>query len=58
MNVHQNARMTVHGRLLLVERVREDGWRVGDAALAAGVSERTAYILAGAVSGGRRAGPP
>jgi transposase InsO family protein len=43
MNVHQNARMTVHGRLLLVERVREDGWRVGDAALAAGVSERTAY---------------
>ena len=44
MNVHQNARMTVHGRLLLVERVREDGWRVGEAARAAGVSERTAYI--------------
>jgi transposase InsO family protein len=43
MNVHKNARMTVHGRLLLVTRVREQGWRVGDAAAAAGVSERTAY---------------
>ena len=43
MNVHQNARMTVHGRLLLVRRVREQGWRVEDAALAAGVSVRTAY---------------
>ena len=43
MNVHKNARMTVHGRLLLVERVREAGWRVADAAAAAGVSERTAY---------------
>ena len=43
MNVHENARMTVHGRLLLVQRVREAGWRVADAASAAGVSERTAY---------------
>ncbi len=43
MNVHQNARMTVHGRLLLVQRVREVGWCVVDAAAAAGVSERTAY---------------
>jgi transposase InsO family protein len=43
MNVHKNARMTVHGRLLLVTRVREQGWRIADAALAAGVSERTAY---------------
>jgi len=43
MNVHQNARMTVHGRLLLIRRVREHGWRVGDAALAAGVSVRSAY---------------
>jgi transposase InsO family protein len=43
MNVHQNARMTFHGRLLLVRRVREAGWRVIDAAVAAGVSERTAY---------------
>jgi hypothetical protein len=43
MNVHKNARMTVHGRLLLVQRVREADWRVVDAAAAAGVSERTAY---------------
>jgi len=43
MNVHKNARMTVHGRLLLVQRVRDAGWRVVDAAVAAGVSERTAY---------------
>jgi transposase len=43
MNVHKNARMTVHGRLLLVQRVREVGWCVVDAAAAAGVSERTAY---------------
>ena len=43
MNVHQNARMTVHGRLRLFERVRVAGWRVVDAAAAAGVSERTAY---------------
>ena len=26
MNVHKNARMTVHGRLLLVTRVVEAGW--------------------------------
>jgi transposase InsO family protein len=43
MNVHQNARMTVHGRLLLIRRVRDRGWRVETAALAAGVSVRTAY---------------
>jgi len=43
MNVHQNARMTVHGRLLLIRRVRDRGWRVETAALAAGVSVRSAY---------------
>jgi len=43
MNIHENARMTVHGRALLVRRIREEGWRVADAARAAGVSERTAY---------------
>jgi transposase InsO family protein len=43
MNVHKNARMTVHGRALLVRRVRVLGWRVVDAAGAAGVSPRTAY---------------
>ena len=43
MNVHKNARMTVRGRALLVERINSDGWPVAQAALAAGVSERTAY---------------
>jgi transposase InsO family protein len=56
MNVHKHARMTVHGRLLLVQRVREAGWRVVDAAAAAGVSERTAYTwLARYRAGGERA---
>ena len=56
MNVHKNARMTVHGRLLLVTRVREQRWRVVDAALAAGVSQRTAYTwLARYRAGGERA---
>jgi transposase InsO family protein len=43
MNIHKNARMTVHGRALLVARVCDHGWRVEDAALAAGVSVRSAY---------------
>jgi transposase InsO family protein len=43
MNIHENARMTVHGRALLVSRICDEGWRVADAAEAAGVSERTAY---------------
>ena len=32
MNTHKNARMTVHGRALLVRRIEEEGWRVADAA--------------------------
>ena len=56
MNVHKNARMTVHGQLLLVARVREDGWRVEAAALAAGISVRSAYKwLARHRAGGERA---
>jgi transposase InsO family protein len=43
MNVHQHARMTVHGRVLLVNRIIVERWRVADAAGAAGVSARTAY---------------
>ena len=43
MNIHKNARMTVHGRVLLIERIELDGWRVADAANSAGVSQRTAY---------------
>ncbi|MCW5718839.1 MAG: IS481 family transposase [Bauldia sp.] len=42
MNSHKNARMTLLGRVLLVDRVRQ-GWLVAAAAAAAGVSERTAY---------------
>jgi transposase InsO family protein len=43
MNVHKNARMTVRGRALLVERIVVHGWSAGEAASAAGVSQRTAY---------------
>jgi transposase InsO family protein len=43
MNVHKNARLTPQGRALLVHRVRHDGWRVSDAAAAAGLSERQAF---------------
>jgi len=38
---HPNARLTVHGRLVLVERVQA-GWSVSEAAQAAGVSRQTA----------------
>jgi transposase InsO family protein len=56
MNVHKNARMTVHGRRLLVRRVRAQGWRVENAALAAGISVRSAYKwLARWRAGGERA---
>ena len=43
MNNHKNARLTVHGRLLLVRRITEDGLRPVEAAQAMGVSPRTAY---------------
>ena len=43
MNTHKNARTNWHSRLLLVQRVREQGWSVADAASAAGVSNRTAF---------------
>ena len=43
MNVHENARMTVRGGVLLVKRIVEGGWRVALAAEAAGISVRTAY---------------
>jgi transposase InsO family protein len=55
MNVHKHARMTVHGRALLVRRIVEERWRVADAAAAAGVSARTAYKwLARFRAGGER----
>lgn len=43
MNNHKNARLTVHGRFLLVRRILEDGLRPAEAAQAMGVSLRTAY---------------
>ena len=41
MKLHGNARTCLHSRLLIVERVLEQGWTVA-AAAAAGLSERTA----------------
>ena len=43
MNNHKNARLTIHGRVLLVKRVLELGLRPAEAAQAAGVSLRTVY---------------
>jgi transposase InsO family protein len=42
MKLHGNARISPHGRLLLVRRVRGQGWTLARAAEAAGVSVRTA----------------
>jgi len=39
---HGSARLTVHGRRTLVQRVTEQGWSVSKAAWAAGVSRQTA----------------
>lgn len=43
MNTHKNARLTLHGRELLVRRILEHGLRPVEAAQAMGVSARTAY---------------
>ena len=40
MNTHQHARMTVHDRVLLVNRILVEGWRVAEAVEAAGVRPR------------------
>lgn len=40
---HANARLTVHGRLLLVDRVRRQGWAVAHAAKAMGISRQCAH---------------
>ncbi|MDQ3880902.1 MAG: leucine zipper domain-containing protein, partial [Chloroflexota bacterium] len=42
MRLHANARLSVKGRELLVDRVEVAGWSLTQAAEAAGVSERTA----------------
>ena len=43
MNIHKNARLTPQGRVLLVRRITEEGWRIVDAANAAGISVRQSY---------------
>lgn len=43
MNIHKNARLTPHGRALLVSRMLAGGLRPEEAAQASGVSVRTAY---------------
>ncbi len=43
MRTHANAKLTRQGRQLLCDRVLIEGWKVADAAAAAGISERTAY---------------
>ena len=43
MNNHKNARLTVHGRALLVKRVIDEGLRPAEVAHAMGVSARTVY---------------
>jgi transposase InsO family protein len=40
---HRNARLTLHGRLLLCRRIEHEGWSVAGAAEAAGVSRQTAW---------------
>jgi transposase len=42
MKLHRNARLSVKGRELLVDRVENAGWSLTEAAEAAGVSDRTA----------------
>lgn len=43
MDLHQNARSCPASRALLVKRVLKGGWKVAEAAEAAGMSERRAY---------------
>jgi transposase len=42
MKLHGNARVSVKGRELLIERIEVAGWSLCAAAEAAGISERTA----------------
>ena len=42
MKMHANARLSLKGRELLVERVENAGWSLSAAAEAAGISDRTA----------------
>jgi transposase InsO family protein len=55
MNLHKNARLTPQGRLLMVRRIEEQGWKVADAAAAGGLSVRRTYHWLGRYrAGGER----
>jgi transposase InsO family protein len=54
MNLHANGRTCPHSRLLLCQRVLEEGWKVREAAAAAGCSARTAAKWIGRYRGGDR----
>lgn len=56
MNTHKNARLTVHGREVLVRRVLEEGLRPVEAAQAMAVSPRTVYKWLGRYHAEGRAG--
>ncbi len=43
MRLHGNARLSVKGRQLLIDRVEDAGWSLSAAAEAAGISDRTAH---------------
>ena len=43
MRLHRNAKTTPRGRELLINRIRSQGWTAQGAAVAAGVSRRTAF---------------
>lgn len=43
MQLHANAKLAPSTRLLLVQRVLEEHWKIADVAAALGVSERTVY---------------
>jgi transposase InsO family protein len=53
---HRNSRLTEFGRLLLVQRVTEFGWRPAQAAESLGVSRATAYKWLGRYRSQGRAG--
>jgi hypothetical protein len=42
MKMHANARLSLKGRELLIDRVENAGWSLSAAAEAAGISDRTA----------------
>lgn len=56
MRTHANARTTLKGRQLLVDRVLKEGWGVSSAASAMGISRSTAYKWLGRYESEGRSG--